>query len=164
MQNQLDMQANNKVKAFATELKQALVGAIQQGGFENAVEVCHSKAPEIASNLSRDGWTVARTSHRARNENNVPDAWELDRMQTFSEQYKAGTPANQLTFSKIEDEQYRFMKAIPTDKVCLGCHGSSVNPDLATKINALYPQDAAVGFSIEDLRGAFTLTKSLEDK
>ena len=164
LQSQLDMEAKKRVKAFATLLKQALVGAIEQGGLENAVEVCHSQAPIIANELSQDGWTIARTSLKTRNQHNTPNAWQEQQMLSFAKQHESGRPVNLLAVSRIEQNEYSFMKAIPTGQVCLACHGSSAAPDLVGKINTLYPHDAAVGFSVEDLRGAFVLTKSLADK
>jgi hypothetical protein len=54
------------------------------------------------------------------------------------------------------------MKAIPTDKVCLACHGSTVDETLSQAIINKYPQDRAVGFTLEDIRGAFTLSKQTD--
>jgi hypothetical protein len=54
------------------------------------------------------------------------------------------------------------MKAIPTGAVCLACHGETIAPPIAAKINELYPQDQATGFREGDLRGAFVVTKTLE--
>jgi hypothetical protein len=53
------------------------------------------------------------------------------------------------------------MKAIPTGEICLACHGESISPDVATAIREAYPQDQATGFSLGDIRGAFTLSKPL---
>ena len=53
------------------------------------------------------------------------------------------------------------MKAIPTGKVCLTCHGSNINPNLRTKINELYPEDKAYDYKIGDIRGAFIVQRPL---
>ncbi len=42
------------------------------------------------------------------------------------------------------------------------CHGDTVDPGLKQKILALYPEDQAIGFRQGDMRGVFTLKKSLE--
>jgi hypothetical protein len=159
----LENTAKQKVKVFAAELKSALVTAIQKDGLHSAVKVCEQRAPEIAKNLSTDGWTVARTSLKTRNESNMPDEWEKQILMRFDEQYKSGEKANTLLISKLNDEEFRFMKAIPTGQVCLACHGTSVDPYLLRKINALYPKDAAVGFTLDDIRGAFSVTKKIND-
>jgi hypothetical protein len=49
------------------------------------------------------------------------------------------------------------MRAIPTDAVCLTCHGATLAPELAAAIRRDYPDDAATGFSQGQLRGAFSV-------
>ncbi len=53
------------------------------------------------------------------------------------------------------------MKAIPTAPLCLTCHGANVDPSLREKIEAVYPNDAAVGYNEGDIRGAFTITQPM---
>ncbi len=158
---QLQLQAQAKVKTFAKTLKQALMSAVQQQGFEHAVAVCKDQAPVIAASLSTDGWTVARTSIRTRNQDNHANTWEMQQLRLFDESFKAGTPAGQLIAEELTDSQYRYMQAIPTGQLCLACHGQSIEASLAESIQAAYPNDKATGFSPEDIRGAFSLTKSL---
>jgi hypothetical protein len=55
---------------------------------------------------------------------------------------------------------FRYMSAIPTQKICLGCHGKSIDPQVKAKLEALYPEDRATGFSEGDLRGAFVITRA----
>lgn len=153
--------AQQKVSIFATELKSELIGAIQKDGLHSAVEVCEQRAPEIAAKLSTNGWTVARTSLKTRNENNRPDEWEKLILKRFDEEYKSGVQASALSSSTMDENQFRFMQAIPSAQVCLACHGTSVDPSLLKSINALYPKDTAVGFTLEDIRGAFTVTKEI---
>ncbi|MCP3704745.1 MAG: DUF3365 domain-containing protein, partial [Alteromonas sp.] len=52
---------------------------------------------------------------------------------------------------------YRYMKAIPTAELCLNCHGSNINQDVAAKLKQLYPSDQATGFNRGDIRGAFSV-------
>lgn len=159
-QESLENEANQKIKVFATQLKSALVGAIQTDGLQKAVKVCEEQAPQIAQSLSTNGWTIARTSLKTRNENSQADDWEAATLQNFEQQHAAGADISTLSMSKLNDAEFRYMKAIPTGQVCLACHGSSVDPALQTSINALYPNDMAVGYALGDIRGAFTLTKA----
>lgn len=161
-QDELEHEADQKIDKFATQLKAALVLAIQKDGLQSAVQVCKEQAPQIAANLSNDNWTVARTSLKARNVKNQPDEWETAVLRSFDERYKAGEKASMLTSSQMENDTFRYMKAIPTGQLCLACHGRSVDPELRKSIDTLYPQDTAVGFTTEDIRGAFTLTKKLD--
>ena len=60
-----------------------------------------------------------------------------------------------------DGKTFRYMKPIPTAKVCLGCHGDSLSAELAAKLDELYPDDQARGFKEGDIRGAFTISKPL---
>ena len=157
----LEMQANSKIKQFSGQLKTALVGAIQTEGFASAVKVCKEQAPEIAKSVSKDGWTLARTSLKTRNAANKPDAWEQEKLQDFDKKFKEGVSPNQLSAIDVNENRFRYMKAIPTGQVCLACHGSNVEPSLKATIDKNYPNDKAIGYTLEDIRGAFTLRKSL---
>jgi hypothetical protein len=55
------------------------------------------------------------------------------------------------------------MKAIPTKPLCLTCHAEAIAPEVETKINQLYPADRARGYRVGDLRGAFTLSKPINE-
>jgi len=50
----------------------------------------------------------------------------------------------------------------PLEKLqCLKCHGEDIDPKVAAKLDALYPQDNARGYKVGQVRGAFTLKKKL---
>ena len=51
----------------------------------------------------------------------------------------------------------------PTALVCLTCHGADIEPDLKAEIDRIYPNDQAIGFTLGELRGAFTITKTSQD-
>lgn len=160
-QQGLEDEAKKKISLFATQLKQALLLAIEQDGLPGAVNVCHQRAPDIADSLSTDGWRIARTSLKTRNENNQPDEWETQALRNFEAQHKAGAKFNNLTKSELGSAQFRYIEAIPTGQLCLACHGSAVDPTLKGAIDGLYPNDRAVNFALGDIRGAFTLTKDI---
>jgi|GEM_PF-372848 len=162
-QQELITQASLRVKQFSTQLKAELIAAIQSGGLNAGVEVCHSKAPKIAERLSTEGWSVARTSLKTRNQENTPDQWETDTLSQFDDRFKQGEEATNLVATRSDKKHFRFMKAIPMDQVCLACHGSSIDPSLQKTIQKYYPNDRATGFSLKDIRGAFTLQKDLSE-
>lgn len=53
------------------------------------------------------------------------------------------------------------MKAIPTGKLCLNCHGQAIKPDVVKLLDKYYPGDGARGFGEGDLRGAFTIIQPM---
>ena len=160
-------QARVSVKAFATALKSELMSAMQSGGPLAAIDVCHSKAPGIAEAVSLEqGMQLSRVSLRNRNPDNAPNDWQAGVLMDFQERVDGGEDAAglgwQQTVETGDGTEYRFMQAIPTGAVCLACHGTAIAPEVAAKIDSLYPNDQATGFSEGDLRGAFVVTKTLD--
>jgi hypothetical protein len=115
----------------------------------------------------KTGWAVRRVSLRNRNPNAVPDAWERAVLEDFDRRVGAGEPANALERGELVNDDghpvYRFMKALPTQELCLQCHGPAerLSPAVQAKLKALYPDDKAVGYRAGELRGAITLKKPL---
>ncbi|HXY99120.1 MAG TPA: DUF3365 domain-containing protein [Stellaceae bacterium] len=150
---------------FSKTLSGELQKAIAAGGLVNAIGVCNTVAPKIAAEKSGE-WkmTIGRTSLKLRQPRNRPDAWELAQLQSFEQRKAAGESAQALEVGEYAEKDgkrvFRYMKAIPAGEMCLGCHGTSITPEVAAKLKALYPQDAATGFKIGDLRGAFTITET----
>jgi len=153
-------------KTFAKTLKGELQSAIRTGGVVEAVEVCHSRAPEIAKNLATEhGWQVGRTSLRRRNANNTPDDWETATLTQFEERKAAGQTIENLeyaaTVNQDGESRFRYMKAIPTQGLCLACHGGeAVTPAVELALKKYYPDDQARRFKEGDIRGAFSLSKT----
>ena len=157
------------VKEFMQTLKKELQTSMQEGGPVNAVSVCNLTAPGIANTYSvRNGWEVGRTSLKLRNPNNAPDAWERSVLEAFEERKLAGEDPAQMEFYEVVrvdgDKQLRYMKAIPTSRPCLACHGESPDSIVKARLEKLYPHDQALGYRQGDIRGAFTITQPLSAK
>jgi len=154
------------VKELMQMLKGELEAAMKAGGPVNAIQVCNTRAPEIAASFSeRKGWTVRRTSLKLRNPNNAPDAWEKRVLEQFEEHKAGGADPKTLEYSEVVEENgkavFRYMKAIPTGELCLNCHGAALEPEIAGKLKELYPNDRATGFKIGDIRGAFSVSQPM---
>ena len=152
--------------SFAAELKEALTKEMAAGGPIAAVDVCKEMAPQIAARASeKTGWDVARTSLKPRNPSNGPDGWEAEMLQAFADRKAAGEDPAKLEASAIAEDggqkRFRYMKAIPTASMCLACHGTDIDPELRAHLDELYPEDAAVGYRVGDIRGAFTITQPM---
>lgn len=158
-------QARARIQTFATTLQGALKAAIAQGGLPAAIDVCQTQAPAIATQLSQDGWTIGRTSLRERSAQNRPDAWEQTQLEDFDARHATGQPVPELRVSAVlsepEGARFRYMQAIPTQALCLGCHGDNLAPDVKSALQTRYPMDRATGYREGDLRGAFTVEKRL---
>lgn len=159
------------VKEFMGELKGELGRAMKAGGPVEAINVCHKVAPSIAKAQSvKHGWEVGRTSLKTRNPDNAPDAWEKEVLMAFEKRAAAGeNPAEMAHFEVVERDGkrfFRFMKAIgmpPLNKApCLKCHGENIDPNIAAKLDELYPGDMARGYKPGMIRGAFTITQPMD--
>ena len=164
--DELVQQSRQTVKQFATQLKSELQAAMKAGGPTNAIGVCHTVAPAIAKKQSLEfGGEVARTSLKYRNPDDQPDAWQTTVLKKFDEQRAAGQAPTTLEHYEVIEadgrKTFRYMKAIPTGEVCLNCHGKDIKQPIAEKLDTLYPQDKARGYSKGEIRGAFTIEKSL---
>lgn len=161
-------EAGALIKRFAGDLKGELVSAIDSAGPAKAIAVCNVRAPAIADDISQaSGWTVARSSHRLRNPANAPDDFTAAAIAEFLQRQADGDKPETMVKAAIREENgkrvFRMVKAIPTGEVCLACHGgASVKPDVAAAIAEVYPDDAARGFMIGEMRGVFTLRKTLD--
>lgn len=157
--------AYQKTREYSRELKITLQSALAKGGFTKGVSACHSEAPTLTKAFAEAGWEIGRTSLKVRNPSNAPDNWETKVLNEFEQDKNKGASFNQLVHSEIVEENgqrvFRFMKAIPTKAMCLTCHGSRIGPSLSAKLKWKYPNDKAVDYRVDDIRGAFTLTKKL---
>lgn len=150
------------VKTFAGSLKQELLAAIKEGGLVNGIGVCNTVAPHIAEANSNENWTISRTSLRTRNPVNTPTDWQKMQLLAMDKQpVKDGKPVEFWEVVETSGQpEFRYMSAIPTQTLCLGCHGKSIDNGVKAKLAELYPEDQATGFSEGDLRGAFVVTYS----
>jgi len=160
-------QAQSAIKEFSTALKASLTTAMVSGGSVEAITVCNNTAPAIAAELSKKyAMDIARTSLKVRNPENAPDDWETEVLNDFEKRKKQGEQINTLTFKTIENteqgQQMRMMKAIATDKVCLICHGTKISEHTQAVLDKYYPDDQATGYKLGDIRGAFSIQKSLQ--
>ncbi len=152
--------------ALGEALREKLMAAMKTEGPIGALGVCNTAAPGIAQSKSAElGLKIGRTSLKLRNPSNAPDAWERSVLEGFEKKLAAGAdPATLEHHETVETngkKTLRFMKAIPTGEPCLTCHGKAIAPDVAAEIKRLYPQDAATGFELKTLRGAFTVSRAL---
>ena len=164
---ELTQEARALVKQYAHKLKHELKHALSEKGVKGAIGVCRVKAPDVSTDVSKEsGWVVRRTSLKLRSLDDVPDKWEVGVMESFEKRKAAGEPVGKLEHAEVVNVKgkrwFRYMKAIPTRKVCLKCHGSDISEDVAEALDASYPFDQARGFKEGDIRGAFTLKRPLD--
>lgn len=154
--------------AVPPKLLDVLNTQIAKDGPASAVTVCNEKAPQMANAASEQtGWKIRRVSLKNRNPKAVPDAWEQAALEDFDKRTAAGEkPATLEKYELVESsagKEYRYMKALPVQQVCMACHGTTekILPEVAERLHTLYPADKATGYSIGQIRGAITIRKVL---
>ncbi|MBM3390449.1 MAG: DUF3365 domain-containing protein [Betaproteobacteria bacterium] len=161
-------EARGVAAGIPPKLLNVLDEEIKKGGPEGAIGVCREKAPAMARAASEQtGWAIRRVSLKNRNPKAVPDAWEEAVLKDFDKRAAAGEKPTGLEKGEVVTvdgkQMYRYMKALPTQDLCLQCHGTPerVSPAVQAKLKEFYPDDKAVGYASAEIRGAITLKKPL---
>lgn len=143
----------------------ALKEEISKTGPEGAIPVCKDMAPKMAGEIAREtGWKIKRVSLKVRNDARaIPDAWEKEALEDFDKRAAAGEPPAKLEKGEKIGNEYRYVKALPVQTLCLSCHGSaeSIGPAVKDVLSKHYPHDLATGYSEGQIRGVISIRKSL---
>jgi hypothetical protein len=145
-----EQRAREALAPFKSALKQALTDGMREGPVA-AVETCHVEAPEIAASHSQQGVRVGRASHRLRNPANAPPDW----VKPILDAYVADASVRAPQTASLDGGRAGYVEPILVQPLCVTCHGTSLAPDVAARIRSLYPEDAATGFEVGDLRGVW---------
>lgn len=163
------LQENRQIaQAFMQRLGGTLKNQLQTGGPAGAISVCKQVAPALAKEYSHDGRQVRRVSLKTRNQAlGEPDAWERAVLENFDRQ-KAQDAALLETSEVTQDADglwFRYMKAIPTQAMCLQCHGQvgDIPAEVKIVLAQEYPEDRATGYRAGEIRGAITIKRKLPD-
>lgn len=136
-----------------------LLGAIQKGGADYAVEFCNEKAMPLTDSLSKKYRVeIQRISAKNRNPKNVASLFDKKMLALF-----ASTAVPSLKDTLIDTPNgYVYYKPIKIGMpTCLQCHGKpkvDINEATASTIRKKYRFDKATGYAMGELRGAWKLT------
>ena len=141
------------------QLGKNLIKAIQEKGTVEAVEFCNIEAMKLTDSMSvMHNAIIKRVSDKARNPKNMANEKELGHIAAFKEQVKAGSDID-----PIVEEIYgevNFYYPITTNTMCLQCHGTpneQVTSETLNALTALYPSDKALGYTINEVRGIWSI-------
>lgn len=161
-------EARNLAATVPANLLAVLTDELNRSGPAGAIEVCRDKAPKMARAASeRTGWNVRRASLRNRNPKGVPDPWERAALERFDAQAASGVAGSALETWQVVTEDgrqvFRYAKALPTQEMCVQCHGSAaqLSEPAKAKLRELYPNDRATGYEPGQIRGALFLKKPI---
>lgn len=139
--------------AYLTPFKKDLKAALKAGLAEGpaaAIDACRIEAPALAERHSKDGVRVGRSSHRLRNPDNVAPDWVSPVLTAW-----LTSDSREAVVVEIDADRVGYIEPIIAQPLCLTCHGETLAPAIGERLAALYPEDEATGFSVDDLRGVF---------
>lgn len=146
-----DAIAKSAEKALGSKLKAAL----QMGGVKNAISYCSVNAMPLTDSLKNAFQVdIKRTSTKIRNPKNT--ATEVERQVLEIWETKM---ANQGSLSPVvfeEANEVHYYKPIFVKPLCTTCHGvpgKTLTPETQALLAEKYPNDAAINYSIDQLRG-----------
>lgn len=135
-----------------------LMGTIQKEGTEKALAFCNHEAVPLTDSMSvRYNAKIKRVSDKNRNPNNKANAEELIYIEQFKKDLAEKKEVKPIVVE--EGEQVHFYYPIPTNTMCLQCHGKpeAIKPEVVKKIKELYPNDLAVGYGENEVRGIWSI-------
>lgn len=142
------------------QLGKNLLGTINKKGTKEAVTFCNERAYTLTDSMARVNYaTIKRVSDKPRNQNNKANTVELGYIETFKT-----LVANQQEIKPIVEavgNTVNFYYPITTNAMCLQCHGTlnkEIESDTYKTIKGLYPNDQAIGYDVDEVRGIWSIT------
>jgi len=162
----LDSLGSYAAKQLTTNLQEALLNAIMEGGLANGITVCHDTAQALTRSISAQlggDILIRRTSSRIRNLKNRPDQYEKTALEYFRDALTTTDSLPNFYALKIQHDDsvfYRYYTPMRVKGLCLNCHGktASITPEVHNVLNEKYPGDAATGYNEGDFRGVISVT------
>ena len=155
------------LKETAKQYKNTLIQGLQHNNLKKALKYCNKEVEQLVSKDNEKVFDIKRVSLRPRNKNNFPNLYEKDILEKFSKISSIDNKDLALEYSDIiKDEnnnKFVYVKAIRIKEVCLNCHGSNINDDFKKEIQKLYPDDKAINYKLNDIRGAFVMYRNIKD-
>ncbi|GAB2497120.1 Tll0287-like domain-containing protein [Arenimonas alkanexedens] len=148
------------MKDFSERLRGQLRESMTRDGAPAAVDFCHDQAPLIADQvMAEHGLRLGRIAvpGRHRNPDHAADGWQAEALASFQSAVDRGA-APEAQVAVMQDAlpagvALRMARGIRVEAGCLMCHGASIAPEIAARIEQNYPGDHATGFREGDLRG-----------
>ncbi|WP_258922840.1 DUF3365 domain-containing protein [Arenibacter sp. P308M17] len=141
--------------AAKAALGENLMKAIQEKGTDGAVAFCNLRAIELTDSISvMNNAQIKRVSDKARNPLNKANKEELGYITTFKEKLASGIEVDPIVVPGNEEVTVYY--PIITNAMCLQCHGKpneQVRPSTMATLRKLYPEDKAVGYKVNEVRG-----------
>ena len=149
--------AKTGAKVLGNTLGLELSNALKTGSVPDAFTMCAGNAQAMTQRIAEEeGVTVGRSSLRLRNPANAGPDWVTAWLEEQGERSVNQAEGFERIDSTSEGKFARFIKPIGIKPECLNCHGErdKLADEVAAKLAEHYPNDAATGYAVGDLRGA----------
>ena len=151
--------SSDSLESFAGQTKKLLMKNVSQqiekGGVESALDYCNIEAMPLTQKMSdKYGLDISRVSDKNRNPKNIANSEELQLIEEYKKQLLAGE------ILKPVRTDTHYYEPLVTNAMCLQCHGEpgkNVKPNVAVKIAKLYPEDLAMGYKENEVRGLISI-------
>lgn len=135
---------------------------MQAGGPAHAVEYCSLRALPLVDSISAaEGVRIKRTSDRLRAAHDAPDADEARALAEMMKQWEQGGAPNVHADVRLLGDSVAYYQPIfiasPTCLKCHGIAGQELDGAAHAVISERYPDDAATGYRLADLRGMWSI-------
>ncbi len=136
-----------------------LINAINKEGTVAAIEFCNTEAIKLTDSMSvMNNAIIKRVSDKPRNPKNVADQEELRYIDYFKKVVASGGKVEPIIQPK--NGEINFYYPITTNTMCLKCHGKPnehVQPETLATLKKRYPNDEAVGYDVNQVRGIWAI-------
>lgn len=149
----------NMVNGTKSNLGKNLMAAVKELGPAGAVGFCNIQAIPITDSMSQVyNAHIKRVSDKPRNADNQANEEELG----YINQLKVDKANGIKTAPKVTESNGKKLGyyAIETNAMCMKCHGekeSQISSDTYRKITKLYPEDKAIGYKENEIRGIWVV-------
>jgi hypothetical protein len=136
-----------------------LMQAIQNKGTLEALIFCNHQAIPLTDSMSaHHNAIIKRVSDKNRNPKNKANAEELQYILQFKKELVQNIESKPIIIDKGKKVQFYY--PIITNSMCLQCHGTSnqINEKVRLQTLKLYPNDIAIGYTENDIRGIWSIT------
>lgn len=145
--------AEAAAKKLGSTLKARVVQVMGEGGPAAAITVCADEAQGLTAQVAGESRArVGRSSLRLRNPVNAGPDWVTAWLEAQGERKAEGV----LPHKEVADGHARVVFPIAIEGPCVACHGPAeqIPAEVREVLASRYPQDAATGYAVGDLRGA----------
>lgn len=141
-----------------------LISAIEEKGAEHALEFCNIRAIPLTDSMSTAlNAHIKRVTNQPRNADNRANEKELKYIKEANEKLQDSLEITPKVFQN--NGKVTAYYPIVTNQLCMQCHGQEgqdIKESTLAKINSLYQDDEATGYTVGEIRGLWVVEMETE--